>query len=244
MTLDEMKNAASSGDVKAMIALGEYYEDQTDSAETPVEFENYFLQAIDLYEKARDQGNTYAAFKAVAACTALVELYEGANIPSKAELTWRRGAVNATRAIPSAEAYDEDRFNLAMSMLEECVYFAAAWTYLRDDYVGALQLLKTIGVGYCKRADVLYAECTLKSVSVLDEETKSRIVPLVHSLYEKSCNYITKEVVGQSRPLEQLVLAKASRSFSALFSKRDTADAVISIAREALTDQKALEILP
>lgn len=235
MTIDEAIRLAEAGNVNAMIALAEHYENEGTFGSCE--------SAIEWFEKAAAHDNKYAALKAAANCITCARLLEDNDIDDAAEEMWHRGLSNGMNGFPEADE-DMSNFDVAMDIVEECLYYIAVWKYIRRDYEGAIKTLEQIDInGKSIRARILYSECYASSINrMFSDQEREQVKLLVLPVFKQENNYATQEAVGQARHMEQLVFARATKRASWLIDK-NLAKMILSIARQALNDESAIDVI-
>lgn len=235
MTRDELLKLAESGNINAMIAVAEQYEKEGTG--------ECCYNALEWFEKAANSGNKYASLKAAANCITLARLFEDIDCDDDAMNMWRRGVYNASNGIPDVND-DMSNFDIALQMVEECVYGVAVWNYLNQDFTSAMKNLNSIGVNKgCIRANLLYAECLKSSINRLfTDSEKDAMKTLIVTAFANESDYATRQVVGNARHMEQLIFARATQLLSLLLDKK-TVPYILAKAHQALTDESAIRVI-
>lgn len=236
MTLEEAIKKASSGDLNSIIAVADYYMERGTVGEC--------MDALEWYEKAASRGVKYASLKAAMACANIARTIENNDMNDNDEAyaysLWNRGALHASDGIPEP-GEDMSNFDIALEIVETCLYGGAVLDYINSRFDKAMEKLKMIGLkGNSIRANLLYALCIMGRVSgrVLNDTEKQTIQELVGTAFYSDTDYSTLAVVGSTRHMEQLIFARAAKLLS-YFYEPQAANALRKRAYLAVTDDSA-----
>ena len=238
MTPEELQTAANSGDIEAMISLGE----QSLDGRTI----NSYKTAVDWFAMAAQKGSAYAALKASAISADISETYmSNAMCGQEAFDFWQKTTMYALDAMKDPSDPDfQDNSGLVMKLLEKGFLGMAFLQYANRQAEQALNTLKSIDPPttphLVNAANLLKAVCM---VDVTGDSAINEIISIFNSVFTNA-EYVS--LMPDASVLEQLIFAFAAKIYAVILreglgtvANPQLADAVLDYAYNALSEDVA-----
>ena len=237
-SIEQLISSANAGDMRAALELAEKYIEEGTLGS--------YTQALEWFKKVAATGDKYASLRVAGIYTALAPLYEDNGATDIALDMWNQGASYSAQGIPNANE-NMDYYDVAISMVEQSLYGAAAIYYLAGNNQLAIGRLELIGE-HIPRANILMGIC--KTGVIQDHSEFYTIAKLFASAFDNSLPYATIEGVGAARAIEQNVFAVGACMFADMLISGNGVDpnpqkasSILELAYNAITDEKARDII-